>query len=246
MQNNRLKANYVWHDFSQRDQLINELATVMHDHIKLMIKENGRAIVGLSGGSTPKPLFVELAKRDIDWSKVIITLVDERWVDVGHPLSNAALVDDYLLSAIPSSATFIPLYQKAKDAESSLAAVLDEYCKSTESSLDNPAPIDLVILGMGGDGHTASFFPDANNIAEMIDPESGRYLYSCTSPSTQVHRITWSLSHLLRAVKILLHIEGESKKNVFQSAILDTDAQQLPIRSVIFQQHTPLQVYYAD
>lgn len=246
MQKSIKRENYVWHEFGEQNQLVSELANVIQSEIKLSIEKNGRAIVAVSGGSTPKPLFIELAQRDIDWAKVIITLVDERWVSSEHPLSNAAFLDKHLLSALPSAVSFVSLYHDAVDCESSLQFVLEHYCEVTGSSIHSPAPFDVVILGMGNDGHTASFFPDAENIADLVDPNSAQFLHSCTSPTTQVPRVTWSLSQLLSTQKLILHIVGEAKNTVFQTALKDSDAIELPIRSVIFQELSSLQVYYAN
>ena len=120
-------------------------------------------------------------------------MVDERWVDESHELSNAAFIKKYLLSGLPSSVRFAPLYHPAESVSDSVEFVLSDYCQLTGSSLSQPRAFDVVILGMGGDGHTASFFPDANNVAELVDINSQQALLSCQSPSTQVERITWSL-----------------------------------------------------
>ena len=97
---------------------------------------------------------------------------------------------------------------------------------------------------MGKDGHTASFFPDANNIAELIDINSELALLSCNSPSTQVERVTWSLPMLLNTQFLALHFTGEDKKAVFEKACEGDDATALPIRSVLFQDLVNLNVYY--
>jgi 6-phosphogluconolactonase len=125
-------------------------------------------------------------------------------------------------------------------------AVLDTYCVATHSDAEGPASFDVVILGMGEDGHTASFFPDADNIVELVDPMSGSHLLSCNSPSTQVARVTWSLPRILSASFMVLHITGEKKKTVYQQALENDDATTLPIRAAIFQEAVRLNVYYAD
>jgi len=99
----------------------------------------------------------------------------------------------YLLSKLPSSVRFVPLYQDAESIGQSLAFVIANYLQVTYSSVDAPRAFDVVILGMGGDGHTASFFPDASNAEELVDINSQEALHICSSPSTQVERVTWSL-----------------------------------------------------
>ncbi|WP_189399252.1 6-phosphogluconolactonase [Arenicella chitinivorans] len=241
-----MDANFDWHQGSDADSLADNLAGELVVKLSEAIARNGIAVMALSGGSTPKPLFKALADHDVDWSKVVITLVDERWVPETHELSNAAFMHRYLLDALPDSVRFVPLYQPAQSVVASYSAVLGNYCVATSSSMDAPRPFDIVILGMGGDGHTASFFPDADNVAELVDPASSSLLLTCESPTTQVPRITWSLPALLNTQFLALHFTGAEKRRVFEQACAGTDATELPIRSAIFQQQIPLQVYYAD
>ncbi|MFT5572559.1 MAG: 6-phosphogluconolactonase [Cryomorphaceae bacterium] len=239
-------ANYEWHEAADPESLANQLAMQIIAVMDQTIEQKGSVVLALSGGSTPKPLFKSLATADLDWSKVIITLVDERWVPKTHELSNAAFMQTHLLDSLPDVVRFIPLYEPAESAELSTAEVLNNYCSIAQSSPNTPRPFDIVVLGMGGDGHTASFFPDADNITDLVDPNSIAPLLTCNSTSTQVDRITWNLPMLLNAQYLALHITGDSKKRVFSEAVINGPVVELPIRSVIFQQQLPLQVFYAD
>jgi len=245
-----MDANYLWHQGKDALSLADSLATDLATHITNSIGQKGSAVIALSGGSTPKPLFDSLTKLDIDWSKVLITLVDERWVDRTHGLSNEAFVQRYLLDYLPSSVEFFPLYRASDSAKQSLSEVLAEYCAQTKSRPVSPRSFDAVVLGMGGDGHTASFFPDADNIDELVDQNAPNYLYSCDSQTTQVERITWSLPMLLDASFLALHFTGPEKEAVFNRAIQTGDGadatRRLPIRSVLFQNRTTVNVYYAN
>lgn len=240
------EANFSWHEQSSQQELAAALANDVARQINLRIELAGRAVIALSGGSTPKLFFKQLATREVDWAKVFVTLVDERWVDESHALSNAAFLKEHFLSLLETPATFIPLYLAAENAKASLDSVLQNYCEVTGSALRQPAKFDVVVLGMGEDGHTASFFPDADNIAELVDYNSPSALLSCESPSSQVARVTWSLPQITSAQMLILHITGEAKKVVFKQAEQSNDALELPIRSVIFQDISPIQVYYAD
>lgn len=225
--------------------LANRLADDVAEMIGQSIDRRGRAIVAFSGGSTPKPLFNCLCQRKIDWSKVIITLVDERWVPQSNSLSNGAFLRDHLLNKLPS-VRFVPLYTAADSIEQSLSIVLTEYLRATDSKAASPAPFDVVVLGMGHDGHTASFFPDASNIVQLIDINQTSALLCCDSPSTQVPRVTWSLPMLLNTEFLALHFTGAAKRAVFDRAQQAGDETELPIRAVIHQSKTPLSVYYAE
>jgi len=241
-----MQANYTWQYAADPLSLAENLAGEVVVQIDAAIAVNGSAVLALSGGSTPKPLFEVLAEHDIDWSKVIITLVDERWVDESHELSNAAFMKKYLLDRLPNSVRFAPLYHPANSVDESLPFVIGDYCQVTNSTVNKLRAFDVVILGMGGDGHTASFFPDAKNIADLIDPNTSKHLLSCHSPSTQVERVTWSLPMLLETRFLALHITGNSKLAVFERAASGGEITELPIRAAVFQNQVPLNVYYAD
>ncbi len=237
--------NIVWNEGVDAQSLAENLAGELVVRINDAILEHGNAVLALSGGSTPKPLFKALAEHDVDWANVIITLVDERWVPETHELSNAAFMQEHLLSDLPVQPRFVPLYQAAQTVEASYPLVLQDYYQATGSSEQAPRAFDIVILGMGGDGHTASFFPDADNVADLIDINATQPLLSCESPSTQVPRITWSLPSLLNTSFLALHFTGAGKLDVFEQAVFGGDFTELPIRSAIFQDQSELKVYYA-
>lgn len=240
------KANTLWHTEQTAESLSELLADAIVEQISKSIAAKGLAVIALSGGSTPKPLFKALANRALDWSKVVVTLVDERWVDQSHDLSNEAFLKQWFISPLTTQPKFVSLYQAAELSENTKAQVLANYCAATNSKTNQPCAFDVVVLGMGGDGHTASFFPDAENIDQLVDPNSSAYLLCCESPSTQVPRITWSLPMLLNTSLLALHITGKSKKAVFEQAQQMGSKTELPIRSAIYQNITPLQVYYSD
>ena len=240
------KMTVSWHIDDSAAELAETLASKVHKQIEVCIAAQGSAVLALSGGSTPKPFFSALAKKPIDWSKLVVTLVDERWVDEQHELSNAAFMRRYLLSQLPRQINFVPLYQAAALPEHAFDEVLQNYCRLTNSDVQRPRKFDIVILGMGEDGHTASFFPDAPNINNLLTQGTANALASCLSKTSQVHRITWTLDKLLEAPFLALHITGVSKKQVLERALEPGSLTELPIRSVIFQNKTPLNIYYAD
>lgn len=240
------QPNMVWNEGLDAQSLAENLAGELVVRINDAIDANGVAVIALSGGSTPKPLFNALAEHAIDWSKVVITLVDERWVPESHELSNAAFMKEHLLSKLPDEPRFVPLYQAAQTVSASFPLVLADYCQATNSDPSSPKAFDVVILGMGGDGHTASFFPDADNVAQLVALEETSALLTCQSASTQVERITWSLPILLNTSFLALHFTGSGKLEVFERAVQGGEATELPIRGAIFQDATELHVYYAD
>jgi len=166
-----------------------------------------------------------------------VTLVDERWVDMSSPRSNAALVKKYLLQGKASKATFIPLYLKDQN--------LDECGVKKINLLLNkhlPMPMDVVVLGMGTDGHTASFFPDAKNLQSALSNPGPAIAIS--APKTQEQRITLTLPVILQAKNLFLHIEGEEKQQSLQMARSGNDINEMPVRSVLEQKQTNLKIYW--
>src|SRR5690606_35824294 len=150
--------------FDSNDALIIQLAEKIIADLEAAIAERGRASMAVSGGSTPKSLFSRLASSELDWNKVVITLVDERWLPPSHEDANAKLARDFLLQDKASAAAFVPMKTEHEDP-------FDAEAEVQERLRQLPLPFDVVILGMGGDGHTASFFPGADTLARAIDPE---------------------------------------------------------------------------
>jgi len=225
-------------EFQDRQSLVVELADQITALLNAGIKSNGKASLAVSGGSTPVSLFEQLSGMDIAWRDVVITLVDERWVEPTEADSNERLVRDYLLQNKAAVATFIGM----KNAAPTASTGQDECEQQLRKS---PLPFDVLILGMGGDGHTASLFPGADKLAAATDMNSGR---SCMglAPLTAPHeRMSLTLPAILNSRQIFLHIVGDEKKNVLGKAYIDGPAKELPIRFILRQQTTPLSVYWA-
>ena len=118
----------------------------------------GRARLLVSGGSTPAPVYQALARQSLDWAKVEIALVDERWLPIGDPDSNARLIEETLLVAQASVAKFTPIRMPGLDFAGAVLA-------ANQSS----SPATIALLGMGPDGHTASLFPNMHNLDQALD-----------------------------------------------------------------------------
>ena len=216
------------HEYENHDALIKDFAVQIISRLEQAIKNDGRASLALSGGSTPKPLLQYLSQQQLEWPLVDITLVDERCVDNQHPRSNAKLVDTHLLSQLSQQAKFFPLYPESADKLQQLKQ-----------------PFDVCILGMGTDGHTASFFPDADNLLALLDENDKPSLKRTQSASSLEERISWNLSALLQAKYLALHITGVDKHQVLQQAMQYNQVEKWPVCSVIHQGHSPLSIYYS-
>lgn len=200
------------------------------------IEKKGTASLVVSGGSTPLPFFKALSQKDLDWSKVSVTLADERWVDGEHKDSNTTLVLNNLIQNKAADATFLTI----KTAE---ASAFGAEASVTESLKPLAESIDVLILGMGEDGHTASLFPCSEQIKQGFESDE---LVIAVQPTTAPHeRMSLTLKSLLKAEQIFLHIVGESKKVVLDRALSSDDAFEMPIRAILQQDNVPVDVIYS-
>ena len=185
-----------------------QLASHIADTLRSALASKGRASVAFSGGSTPAGMMRHLAAESLDWSKVFVTLVDERCVAPTHERSNAKLLKENFLDLLATPANFEPLFL---DAESTT--------ERAQRLAVFQLPFDVVHLGMGTDAHTASFFPDADNVAAMIDKAGVDSLALTRSEASVEDRITWTLPALIDATSIVLQIKGEGKSEVLLDAL---------------------------
>ncbi len=224
--------------FPDRKTLVIQLA----DHIAALlskgIKKNGKASLAVSGGSTPVALFEQLSNLDIPWKDVVITLVDERWVEPTEEDSNERLVRIHLLQNKAAAATFIGMKNSAVTAGEGEAE-----CEQQLQKI--PQPFDVLILGMGGDGHTASLFPGAEKLAAATDMDSGRTCMGLAPLTAPHERMSLTLPVILASRQLFLHLTGEEKKEVLAKAQADGATEEMPIRFILRQEATPLSVYWA-
>jgi 6-phosphogluconolactonase len=199
--------------FEAREALAETLARDVADELARAIEAKGRATLAVSGGTTPKLFFEKLSVIDIPWGRVSVTLVDERQVPESSERSNARLVREHLLQNKAAAARFVPLVDNP-DAE-------------------NIPAFDVAVLGMGNDGHTASFFPDGDTLAEAIDAETRKRLIAITAPGAGEPRLTFTLPVLAQAGRLALHIEGAEKKQVLKQALAEGPQEDMPVRAVL-------------
>lgn len=229
--------HFILNEFDSQGKLVDVLSKrIVHD-LAFAVETKGYATLVVSGGSTPKNLLRALSNIQFSWEKVRVTLVDERWVEPSNANSNQKLVEDYLLQNYASKASFIPLKNNAMTAKAAQV--------SLEVALHGLShELDVVVLGMGEDAHTASFFPHSHELEFALNTHD-----LCCATTTIVEpkeRMTLSRSFLLTAKNLILHIEGKAKKEVFQKAVTSDDTLNMPIISMMEQKNPILEVYYAD
>ena len=216
-----------------RQALAEQLAEAVFQALAEDLERQERALLVVSGGSTPVPFFQSLSTKPLAWERIDITLADERWVDEQSDDSNARLVRQHLLQGLASAAHFLPLTTAADTPEQGVAELSVKAARLAW-------PASVVILGMGGDGHTASLFPDSLELDLALTTEEP--LVAVRTPSQPQPRITFSAGQLHQAQRHFLHISGEDKRNVLAQAMQGDDVRQLPIRAFLA---SPLAIYWA-
>lgn len=225
-----------------RDEMVAELADTIETALIAAIVAKGSASFAVSGGSTPKPLYQALAGRDLDWSKVTVILVDERWVDPGEAGSNESFVRDSLMRDKAAAARFIGLKTSTASPQEAAQAL----------NADLPAdlfPLDVAVLGMGADGHTASWFPGADGLDAALEA-SAPPLAAITAKRSAVTgdhllRMTLTLPVLEGARLSLLMLTGSEKQRTLDVARADGAVRDMPVRALLRSGAANLQVHWA-
>ena len=211
--------------FANDAALVESFAQTVAANLRAAIDARGRALIGLSGGSTPREFLKHLSNQELDWSRVTVTLCDDRWVPPTNDRSNEHLLRETLLRNKAAKARFAPLYIDAPDPESALSRVQANVAKLQ-------MPFDVTVLGMGSDGHTASLFPGGDHLAEASNPKTTARVLPMRAPDAPEPRITLTLPALIDTRALYLHIEGADKKAVFDDAMTSDDSS-APIRTVL-------------
>ena len=201
------------------------------------VAARGVATIALSGGRSPRPMLEALSRAALDWDKVIVTLVDERWVAPDHADSNERLFRETLLQGEAAKARFVPMKNDAADAYSGQAA-----CEAAFTAL--PWPLDIILLGMGEDGHTASLFPDAAELAEGLSTNA--LTLAVTPPAAPHQRMSLSAKAILKSRHIFLQIGGPAKKAVYDRAMAGGAVEELPIRLALCQHGVSVEAWISE
>jgi len=220
-------------EFSTIEAAANSLAEELGSILQKAIDATGHAYFAVSGGRTPRFVFSRLRKMDVDWARVSITLTDERWVPVRDSHSNERLVRSQLLQGAASAATFVRLYGGESTPEEGLAA-----CEARLAAVGRQ--LDAVYLGMGRDGHFASLFP-GDPAVDIRD----RLCVAVPETSYRQGRMSLTASAILAAKKLILLYSGQEKHAVYQEATKPGPYHDLPLRIVLQQAQTPVEVLQA-
>ncbi|MDJ0778854.1 MAG: 6-phosphogluconolactonase [Gammaproteobacteria bacterium] len=229
------------HRFDDRDAMIEALRQTIAGELDNALAQNAQATLLLSGGSSPAPLYRGLSETPLDWQRVDVALVDERWVDPGDAASNERLLRATLLQNHAAAARFTGMKNNHPSPFSG-----ESECNRAYARLQTP--FDLALLGMGPDGHTASLFPGASGLTEALD----RQLHCAAIRARRsevtgefLERMTLTPWSLLQSRRLLLMITGDEKWRVYQQARQNGADIDLPVSLLLDQDRVPVAVYWA-
>ena len=199
----------IWNTYPDRDALFLTLAKTLAAALIDTLNHKDRGTLAVPGGTSPGPVFKALSQVDLPWDRVDIMLTDERWVPESSDRSNTALLRQTLLIGPAAAATLIPLVSDAPTPEDTLTTL----SKGIEPHL----PIDVLLLGMGPDMHTASLFPGADRLNEGLSPNAPTLL-PMRAPGAPEPRVTLTAPVLKAAARTHILIMGQEKKAAMEAA----------------------------
>jgi len=216
--------------FASADALAQAAADEVFRRLTAGLDGRGEASLVATGGRSPGPLYDWLCKAPLNWSRVTVTLSDERCVAADASEANARLVRERLLRGPAGAAAFLPLWRDGGAVQ--------------EGEIRALTPFDAVVLGVGDDGHVASLIPGMPGLAEAMDPDGARLVAEAAAGfgSPPVARITLTLAALLQARTILLLTAGEAKRRVIEAALAGAE---LPVRALLVQDRVPVRALWA-
>jgi 6-phosphogluconolactonase len=224
--------------YSNLDTLSSALADKIAATLEAAIAARGIASLVVSGGKTPTKLFQILRARELDWSRVCIALADERWVDASSADSNEHLLRTELLRDKAAAAHFTGLKNAAPSPDIGAVSAWETFARV-------PRPFDMVVLGMGDDGHTASLFPNSPNLASALDASAAAACVGMWAPVAPQPRMSLNMTALLDSRRIVILLHGAAKWDTYVCASSPGPIAEMPIRAVLRQTRIPVEVMWA-
>lgn len=222
--------------YATREELAGDLAEIVARELSEAIAARGRASLAVPGGTTPGPFLTRLGAEDVDWQRVAVMLTDERFVPESSERSNTRLLKGTIFAGPARAARFLPFYMPAERPEDVLERI--------GGPVAEVLPLDVCVLGMGEDMHTASLFPGADLLDKAL-ADDAPVLLPMRAPGAPEPRLTLTAPVLRGARSLHLLITGEAKKVALEGALADGPEAAAPVRAVL-RGRTPVTVHYAD
>lgn len=228
-----------WWEYDSLDELADAVAGDVGFIVESAVDARNASLIAIPGGTTGPAVFSRLVKQKLPWKKVTVIPTDDRLVPVDSDLSN---VREIARAFLPTGARVIPIASGSADDVRAAGNAADARLQ------DLPWPPDLVWLGMGADGHTASIFPGADLQAALDAPKARRAIGVTPDPlpsEAPVPRVSLTRSAILSARTILITITGQKKRDVLEQAIADGQSSKLPIGRVLAEVDQPIDIHWA-
>lgn len=229
----------VQRDFTDSATMARQMADDVGLRLRESIAERGRATLIVPGGTTPGLFFDALSEFHLDWTRVTVTLSDERWIDTTDIGSNEKLVRERLLVGRAARARFISWRSAGADREAAASAL--------SADLLALAPFDVCVLGLGLDGHIASIFPSAPNYLLLVtEMFSDRLVRPVDGPGGAItsERLSLMFSAMFRSRLIVFLMTGDGKRKLFEAAKRG-ECDDLPISMILAPQTMPVWACWA-
>ena len=228
-----------WWEYEDAAELAGAVAGDVQFVIESAIEARGAAVIALAGGSTPAPIYAKLAAAKIDWKRVTIVPTDERIVPLGDKLSNVTMIGK---AFIPRGARVMPIVPQATADHKAAGRSADALMQ------DLHWPLDLCLLGMGEDGHTASIFPGPDFDEALNGPKERRALGVMPDPlppEAPVARVSLSRQGIVTARALMIAVTGADKRTVIEQAIKQGPSSAYPIGRVLADAELPVDIHWA-
>ena len=230
----------LWQEHGDAEAWAGAAASAIATVLSKALSRQRECLLLLSGGSTPEPVYRRLAAETLDWSRVRVSLVDERYLAPGHPSSNARLIRSVFADGNPGAKVW-PLVESGLGLDECVALANQRW-------LEFGQPATVVVFGMGEDGHTASLFPGAKGLDAALRSQQAYVAVdasACAGAGDFPRRITLTPHGWRDAAARFLLISGSRKRRVFERAAADGSAERFPINAAIDQGGAALHVHWS-
>jgi 6-phosphogluconolactonase len=228
-----------WQLQADAGQLANALAQAMQYHGAHDIAQQGAVRMGLAGGSTPIPAYAQFAQAALPWSKLHLSLIDERAVPLTDAQSNESAIAKALQERLPQLAAWQGLYSDASDV-AAMAGAADAALQAFG------LPLDIAVIGMGSDGHIASLFVESADYEKAMQLDATRTVLPIRfeTPEHKTDRLSFTLAALLQARRVLFCIAGADKREVLEQS-LDGRAPHYAVARFLAAYNGPVDIFWS-